>query len=206
MMVSASRWRKDQSPQCEDKSDEQKCKILVPYFDYNKRVPAVVANGKKTKEKEPLPVEVSLTLKKVVDIEEDNYSISFKFRTHLSWRENRVNYQNLKKDSTNNMLTQDEVNMLWLPLVIYSNTDQEETTRLGVEWEWKTDIFVEREGEAKRNSEEDIDEAEIFLGSENSLRMEQTYTHAFHCVFQLSKYPFDTQVTLSPYPPSHFDS
>ena len=137
-----------------------------------------------------------MTLKKVVDIEEDNYSISFKFRTHLSWRENRVNYQNLKKDSTNNMLTQDEEVMLWLPLVIYSNTDQEETTRLGVEWEWKTDIFVEREGEATRNSDEDIDEAEIFLGSENSLRMEQTYTHAFHCVFQLSKYPFDTQVTL----------
>ena len=25
-------------------------------------------------------------------------------------------------------------------------------------------------------------------------RMEQTYTHAFQCVFELSKYPFDTQV------------
>ena len=86
--------------------------------------------------------------------------------------------------------------MLWLPLVVYWNTDQEETTRLGENWEWTTDIFVQREGEAERNSIEDIDEAEIFMGSENSLRMEQTYTHAFQCVFQLTKYPFDTQVPL----------
>ena len=95
------------------------------------------------------------------------------------------------------MLSQEEINMLWLPRVIYWNTDQEETTRLGVEWEWTTDILVEREGKmARRSSLEDIDEAEIFRGSENSLRMEQTYTHAFQCVFELSKYPFDTQVTL----------
>ena len=42
----------------------------------------------------------------------------------------------------------------------------------------------------------DIDEAEIFKGAENSLRMEQTYTHAFQCVFELSNYPFDAQVTF----------
>ena len=87
--------------------------------------------------------------------------------------------------------------MLWLPLVIYWNTDQDETTRLGENWEWKTDILVQREGKPRRNLMTDIDEAEIFQGSENSLRMEQTYTHAFQCVFKLSKYPFDTQVSLN---------
>ena len=92
------------------------------------------------------------------------------------------------------MLTQEEIDMLWLPLVIYWNTDQEETTRLGESWEWKTDVSVQKEGEARMNSKEDIDEAEIFKGSENSLKMEQTYTRAFQCVFKLSKYPFDTQV------------
>ena len=86
--------------------------------------------------------------------------------------------------------------MLWLPRVIYWNTDQEETTRLGETWEWKTNILVQREGESKMNMRSDIDEAEIFQGAENSLRMEQTYTHAFQCVFKLSKYPFDMQVSL----------
>ena len=84
--------------------------------------------------------------------------------------------------------------MLWLPLVIYWNTDQHETTRLGVEWEWSTDVWVQREGNSTKNLMTDIDEAEIFEGSENSFSMEQTYTHAFQCVFMLAKYPFDTQV------------
>ena len=101
------------------------------------------------------------------------------------------------KRSENIMLTQEEINTLWLPLVIYWNTDQEETTRLGVEWEWKTAISVQKEGVARKNSEEHIDEAEIFWGSENNLQVEQTYTRAFQCVFKLAKYPFDTQVTFS---------
>ena len=110
------------------------------------------------------------------------------------WREKRVTYQNLKIDSTNNLLRQFEVRTLWLPLVIYWNTDQEETTRLGESWEWKTRVMVQREGNFTRNSLDEIDEAEIFKGTENSLLMEQTYTHDFQCVFKLDEYPFDTQV------------
>ena len=138
--------RCDQEPQCKDESDERNCKILVLQHGYNKEVPPIVTTGKKTQEKELLPVRVSLTLQKVIAIEEDDYSISFKFKISLMWRENRVTFENLKTDSTNNLLRQEEVKMLWLPLVIYWNTDQEETTRLGESWEWKTEILVQREG------------------------------------------------------------
>ena len=190
--------RCDQLPQCEDQSDEHNCKLLFLQHGYNKKVPphSVKVISKKNSEEKLLPVKVSLTLQKVIAIEEVDHSISFKFKISLRWFENRVKYQNLKNDSSKNLLSEDEVKMLWLPLVIYWNTDQAETTRLGVEWEWTTDVLVEREGEAKINSEEHIDEAEIFEGSENSLSMEQMYTHAFQCVFELSKYPFDTQVSV----------
>ena len=80
------------------------------------------------------------------------------------------------------------------PLVIYWNTDQEETTRLGEPSEWKTRVMVQREGNFTRSSLDEIDEAEIFKGAENSLLMQQTYTHNFQCVFKLDEYPFDTQV------------
>ena len=181
-------------PQCEDESDEQSCKILVLQHGYNKEVPPIVTTGKKAQEKELLPVRVSLTLQKEIAIEEGDYSISFKFKISLMWRENRVTYENLKTDSRNNLLRQDEVRMLWLPLVIYWNTDQEETTRLGQPWEWKTKVMVQRESNFTRNSLDRIDEAEIFKGAENSLLMEQTYTHDFQCVFKLDEYSFDTQV------------
>ena len=187
--------RCDQLPQCEDESDEQKCILLVLGHGYNKEVPpSVVAKRRNFKETKLLPIKVSLTLQKVVAIEEVDFSISFKFKITLKWRENRVAYLNLKKDSSNNLLNHEEVRMLWLPLVIYWNTDQDETTRLGQSWEWRTDILVVRKGEATESSMKHIDEAEVFQGSENSLRMEQTYTYAFQCVFKLAKYPFDTQV------------
>ena len=42
---------------------------------------------------------------------------------------------------------------------------------------------------------EEVDEIEIFSGIENTLIMQQTYTHTFQCIYQLTKYPFDTQVS-----------
>ena len=77
---------------------------------------------------------------------------------------------------------------------MYTNTDQQETTRLGVDWEWSTSVLVKREGPFERSGYEVLDEIEIFKGNENSLSMVQSYTHEFQCVYQLESYPFDTQV------------
>ena len=77
--------------------------------------------------------------------------------------------QNLKTDSARNLLHQDEIRMLWLPLMIYWNTDQEETARLGEPSEWKTRVRVQREGNFTRNLMDRINEAEISKGAENSL-------------------------------------
>ena len=45
-----------------------------------------------------------------------------------------------------------------------------------------------------RSGVEEVDEREIFKGSENRLSMYQTYTHKFLCRYALQKYPFDEQV------------
>ena len=108
----------------------------------------------------------------------------------------RVKYQNLKKQTSLNALTKDDVNTIWLPLLVYDNTDQKETTRVGMEWEWATDVTVTREGIFTRSGLEEVDEAEIFEGAENSLTMKQTYTKEFQCKYELQRYPFDTQVTI----------
>ena len=44
-----------------------------------------------------------------------------------------------------------------------------------------------------RSGLEEVDEREIFEGSENRLIMTQTYTHEFQCVYRLDNYPFDKQ-------------
>ena len=56
----------------------------------NKGVPPSVLEGNKLKEDKLLPVQLALTLEKVVAIVEVDHSISFKFKITLKWRENRV--------------------------------------------------------------------------------------------------------------------
>ena len=85
-------------------------------------------------------------------------------------------YQNLKMETSLNALTDEDIKTIWLPLVVYDNTDQKEATRLGMEWEWATRVTVTREGDFTRSGIEEVDEAEIFEGSENRLTMNQTFT------------------------------
>ena len=69
------------------------------------------------------------------------------------------------KDSLN-ALTQNDIERLWLPRVIFENTDQKDTTRLGVAWEWDTSIEVKREGQFNLSGLETVDETYIFPGDE----------------------------------------
>ena len=157
---------------------------------YNKNVPPVVG------EDEKVNVGISIDLLKLVDIKEEDYSIEIQFSITLEWKENRATFHNLKHKRTLNALTKEDIDRLWLPKVIYENTDQKETTRLGEygKGEWETGVIVDREGNFTRSKLDVVDETEIFEGAENRLIMSQTYTHEFHCSYDLKKYPFDTQV------------
>ena len=180
--------RCNQLPDCRDKSDERNCKILVLEDGYNMEVPPVNSS-------DPVEVSVSIDLLRLVDIDEEDYSIEIQFEITLLWKEKRALYHNLKKKDSLNTLTKKDINNLWLPKVIYENTDQKETTRLGSIWEWETRVIVRREQtNGTMSGPESVDETEIFSGFENSLVMNQTYTHTFQCNFEFPNYPFDTQV------------
>ena len=187
--------RCNQVPDCRDKSDERQCQLIVLEDGYNKNIPPIgraVGGGAI-----PTNVSIAITLMKVVEIEEVDHSIHLQFQISLEWKENRVKYQNLKKKTFLNALTDDDIKTIWLPLVVFDNTDQKEVTRLGMDWEWATRVTVTREGNFTRSSIEEIDEAEIFEGAENRLTMNQTYTWEFQCQYELQRYPFDAQVTDS---------
>ena len=188
--------RCDQLPDCRDQSDEQSCNILILKEGYNKNVAPIRSNQGR---KEMVNVSISIDLLKLVDIKEKDYSIKIQFSITLDWMENRATYQNLKHDKSLNALTQNDIEKLWLPRVIYENTDQKETTRLGEygNGEWETRIVVNRGGKFSIGGLDNINEIEIFNGAENSLIMSQTYTHEFQCEYDFSMYPFDTQVKIN---------
>ena len=110
---------------------------------YNKNVPPIPSNAH-----DKVNISVLIALLKLVDIDEDDYSIEIQFKITLHWKENRATYHNLKETDNLNALTQTEIETLWLPNVIYENTDQKETTRLGEfgNGEWETRVIVKKEG------------------------------------------------------------
>ena len=186
--------RCDQVSHCKDKSDEDNCHLLVKGKGYNKNVPPFTIDSTDNAII-PVQLNISIDLLKVVDMDEINHKINLQIEIRLEWRENeRVIYHNLKQDSSLNALSKDDFINLWLPMVIYDNTDQKEVTRLGMGWEWNTQMSVIRKGNFTRSGLDMVDETEIFKGTENTLLMQQVNTWQFQCKFNLQDYPFDTQV------------
>ena len=117
--------RCNQIPDCRDKSNEGNCKTVVLEKSYNKMVPPVTSS-EEDKKLVPVPVNISIVLLKIVDMEEVKHSIDFQFKIILEWKENRAVYHNLKTETSLNAFNVDNISSLWLPCVIYDNTDMKE--------------------------------------------------------------------------------
>ena len=187
--------RCNQLSDCRDKSDEADCKLVILEIAYNKKVPPIVAKGRA--KFDPVQVNISISLLKIVSMEEVQHKIDLQFEIVLKWKENRAKYHNLKEEISLNALTNDELQSLWLPYVIYSNTDMKEAVQL--DNDVKTNIVVSKEGAFTRGGDELLDEVEIFEGQDNQLSMYQTYTKSFQCQYHLQRYPFDTQASIITY-------
>ena len=180
-------------PNCRDKSDEKGCQLLVVEDGYNKKIPPIVPIG--GDDFNPTKVAISISLLKIVSMEEVQHKISLQFEITLEWRENRATYHNLKVKTSLNALTDADIGRLWLPYVIYSNTDMKEAVQLDDSLPpTRTTVLVAREGNFTRSGLEVTDEIEIFEGKDNRISMYQTYTKHFQCHYHLHRYPFDTQV------------
>ena len=184
--------RCDQLPDCRDKSDERGCQLLVIEEGYNKNVPPITSVSETDRTVLAVSVDISISLLKIVSMEEVQHKIDFQFGIILEWKDNRVTFNNLKDATSLNALTEEDIGRLWLPYVIYANTDMKEAVQL--EEGLDTTIVVTREGNFTRSGIEVTDETEVFEGKENKLSMYQTYTKSFQCLYNLQKYPFDTQV------------
>ena len=182
--------RCDQIVHCRDNSDENNCLLLSFKSGYNKKV-APFTFDRASKTITPIKVNVSTSLMNIIEISEVDHIIELKFGMTMEWYENRVSYNNLKKDDSLNSLSDMELEKLWIPYVIFQNTDNNEAVTIdGV----RSTVFISRESDFKRSGLEYADEVEIFKGEENKVTMTKTYSKRFHCTYLIHYFPFDTQV------------
>ena len=180
--------RCDQTPNCEDESDELNCKMLEISNNYNRRIPPFTFDSKKNKI-DPVQVNVTMTILKILKITEVDHLFTMKFVMIMEWYDHRLKYYNLKSKKSANALTTEEAQTIWIPKLVFSNTQENDVTA-GTK---NTVLTVTKEGNHTRSEPDTAEEINIFEGKENRLTFQTTYAKVFECEYQLSRYPFDMQ-------------
>ena len=128
-------------------------------------------------------VEMEVDIISINNIQEINSSVQFRFVVYLTWFESRLEFLNLVANQTNK-LTPEEKELIWIPKLIFYNTEM----RLETVLDKNTEISVKREGDF-----ESLQNKRVYKGQENPIISERFYVTKFICVYDMAWYPFDTQ-------------
>ena len=107
----------------------------------------------------------------------------------MEWFESRLKFKNLKDDITLNGFLPNENQEIWVPELIFSNTEEKPTTIV----DQKTSIKARKLGEFKLSKSDENENIRYFKGTENPLLMRRFYNQRFLCSYELTWYPFDIQ-------------
>ena len=108
---------------CYDKSDELNCKIVdSDTSTYNKgMIPPPVNNLNKA------GIELSIEVHRILAINEIEETFRISYSLILTWKDPRLSYHNLKKNSNLNVLSSTEQFSVWRPIIVLFNTKSRAT-------------------------------------------------------------------------------
>ena len=180
----------DFARECSDGYDEIDCLTLDEKWlgtSYDSSLPHIVPNidGKLS----TTPVNVSLTIEEITDIEELKMTISVKFRLKMRWFDSRLRWMDLSENKYFNTLNSDETDKIFIPFINFENTNSHERIRT----DDKATVLVERRGNYTTSSKHILKTIGYYMGNENPIYYQRKYHVKFNCEFHLDYYPFDTQ-------------
>ena len=105
---------------CMDGSDEQECRLVVPTLGYNKNLIPPPLQGDKY-----LYVNISYNFKKILYIDENENFIRISTNLQKDWYDSLLTFQNLKMEKVNSVF-QDDMNMIWIPMITMKNIENAE--------------------------------------------------------------------------------
>ncbi|KAK7079135.1 hypothetical protein SK128_008292, partial [Halocaridina rubra] len=169
---------------CRDKSDEVNCNPIAFPEDYQQHLPP----RPKEEEDESLPVYLD-TIIEALAVKTLEMTMEVTYTVRMTWKENRVNYLNVKQNNTLNILPFSTFQGLWTPIINFVNTDGNHHTEVDEE----AQMFINRLHGPNKRDEAAPAEVEVYFGDSNSVSIQRKYTTIFTCSFDLELYPFDEQ-------------
>ena len=152
-----------------DPADEEDCNMVTKDSTYNKDFAPVKINGNGITIETEVSVQVDLL--NILKINEIESLFSCQLRLFLTWKDERLQFNNLKKETSQNSLSQNEKGEIWIPNIIFRNTELRE----GIKIDEKSSISIEALDDFKVAKDDTLDNTMIFEGSQNPI----TYARAF---------------------------
>ena len=115
--------------------------------------------------------------------------LQLKFSLRMTWVDARLDFYNIKLDETMNVISNSELNRIWLPIIVFHNTERGQRT-INDEESFAT---INRTGEGTGSDSSISEDIDIYKGSENSISMTRLYNIDFFCDYDMRWYPFDAQ-------------
>ena len=125
----------------------------------------------------------------VQEIKEIQQVLQLKFRLRMTWVDARLDFFNIKMDETMNVVSLDELNRIWLPIIIFDNTEEGQITIN----DGKSFATINRTGQGTGSDSSISEDIDIYKGSENSISLSRLYNIDFFCDYDMRWYPFDAQ-------------
>ena len=102
--------------------------MLVMKENYNRKI-SPFDYDYETSQIIPVRVNVSIAVMDVLKISEVDLVYVLKFRILMVWYDYRLKYHNLKDKRSLNSLSRQEIEKLWIPFIVFSNTENQESTQ-----------------------------------------------------------------------------
>ena len=152
-----------------DSSDEEICFMVNYEQTYKKEFAPVIMDEKENIEKTKINVTVDLFT--ILKIDEIDSLFSCQIILHLTWFDQRLLYNNLKLDSNYNTMSEKEMESIWTPKVVFTNTEK----RDGLKKDDKAHATVANYGKFVMATDDIIDNTQIFQGTENPITLSRAY-------------------------------
>ena len=158
--------------------------LILPLYNLAMAPPPLLGNTK-------VEVELSVVLQAVLNLDEIGGIMYIKYVLLATWRDPGLTFHNLKRDGNRNLLSEMEWSRIWVPRVIFDNTEAAEKSIMD-----KDAIIRVLANENFTHTTTDFHHHQniyIFNGKETKLEMSRVYNTEFLCEFTMAWYPFDTQ-------------